>query len=377
MFGLDAQQQRAIDAGATDLCIGAGAGSGKTRVLTARFVSAVLGVPPYAQADPAELLTVTFTDKAAAELAERIRLALSAAGRHDAARRTGDAWISTIHTMCARILRQYAFEAGVDPRFRVLDDVEAAVVESEAFESALAEVMEHPGVEALLDAYDVRTLRAAARDIRSGVRALGLDLGAVRALSAEVSLKTLAETGRELSEIASALRGRPRIATVEACESAVTAMAALVEDLVADSGVERLEAATRELVTTSMTRRTISDEAYRPLAERAHELVAVARECVAQLLVRDFEQSMVALLSAFDRRYEDMKRAGGALDFEDLQVATARLLESRPDVAAEVRARFSMVMIDEFQDTNELQLSIVERLSDGALCTVGDENQSI
>ena len=377
MLGLDRQQQAAVDAGPVDVCIGAGAGSGKTRVLTARFISAVLGIAPYVRTDPHRLLTVTFTDKAAGELAERIRLALIAEGRHEVARRTGDAWISTIHGMCTRILREYALDAGIDPGFRILDQVEAAVLESEALEHALGETMEQPAVQALLDMYGPAEVLTAARGIRSAARSLGIDITEVQTISSNETLAVLAEAGRSLRQIGQSLCDLPRSATVDACASAVEQVACVVEEACADPGPTSLESALCGLVTTSMTRRDISAEGYRSLAEEAHELVGLARACVAQLQARRLEEGFMALLVAFDRRHDVVKRARGALDFEDLQVVTARLLAARPDVAAALRARFAMVMVDEFQDTNELQLSIVERLSHGALCTVGDENQSI
>jgi len=377
MLGLDPRQQAAVDTGAVDVCIGAGAGSGKTRVLTARYLSAVLGIPPYAESDPHELLTVTFTDKAAAELAERVRAALIAEGRHDAARRTGDAWISTIHTMCSRILRENALDAGIDPDFQILDQVEASVIESEALEHALSETMELPDVRALLDMYGEAGVLAAAQSVRSAVRSLGLDVTAVQTVPAEEALTQLAAIGRRFREVGASLCALPSIKTIESCASAVERVAGVVEEVCAGAGHERLKAALSEISTTSMTRRDVSAHEYRPLAEEAHDLVNTARTCVAQLMVRDLEEGFMTFLVAFDRHYDAMKRARGALDFEDLQVVTARLLAERPDVAAGLRARFAMVMVDEFQDTNELQLSIVERLSDGTLCTVGDENQSI
>ena len=94
-----------------DLLLDAGAGSGKTSVLVERFVRAVLvdGV------DVGAILTITFTEKAAAELRDRIRARLRELGADEAARRTEGAFISTIHGFCARVLRTHALAAGLDP----------------------------------------------------------------------------------------------------------------------------------------------------------------------------------------------------------------------------------------------------------------------
>src|SRR5213078_5188210 len=113
----------------------AGAGTGKTSVLVERFVRAVCeeGL------DVESVLVITYTRKAAGELRARIRAALHARGRPDLARRLDGAWISTIHGFCNRLLKSYPFAAGLDPRFRELDEAQAAVLRGEAFDEALAE----------------------------------------------------------------------------------------------------------------------------------------------------------------------------------------------------------------------------------------------
>src|SRR5687768_232110 len=121
-------QLQAITVRDVDVCVAAGAGSGKTFVLVERFVGLVRdGI------DPDRILTITFTEKAATEMAERIGKALEKQGRPDARRAVEGAWISTIHGFCARLLRERAVEAGVDPAFAVLTDVPAARVRRAAF----------------------------------------------------------------------------------------------------------------------------------------------------------------------------------------------------------------------------------------------------
>ena len=82
---------------------------------------------------------ITYTERAAGELRDRIRRAARELGRHDLARDLDGAWISTIHGFCRRLLRAHPFEAGLDPRFRVLDESQARVLRGEAFRAALEE----------------------------------------------------------------------------------------------------------------------------------------------------------------------------------------------------------------------------------------------
>src|SRR5947207_13777865 len=114
--------------------VSAGAGTGKTTVLVERYVRAVCeqGI------DVESILVVTYTERAAGELRTRIHERLLELGRPDLARDLDRGRISTIHGFCNRLLRTHPFAAGLDPRFRVLDESQARVIRSEAFRAALA-----------------------------------------------------------------------------------------------------------------------------------------------------------------------------------------------------------------------------------------------
>ena len=128
-------QQAAAIAAQGQVFVSAGAGTGKTTVLVERFVEAVCerGL------DVESMLVITYTERAAGELRGRIRSRLHELGRHDLARSLDGAWISTIHGFCLRLLKAHPFAAGLDPRFRVLDDSQGRVIRGEAFEAALNE----------------------------------------------------------------------------------------------------------------------------------------------------------------------------------------------------------------------------------------------
>ena len=131
---MNPEQQAAVDAKGL-VFVSAGAGTGKTKVLVERFVRAVCddGL------DVASVLVITYTKRTAGELRSRIRARLIELGRTDLARELDGAWISTIHGFCNRLLKTYPLAAGLDPRFRDLDEAQGAVLRGEAFEAALAE----------------------------------------------------------------------------------------------------------------------------------------------------------------------------------------------------------------------------------------------
>lgn len=106
------------------LCVTAGAGTGKTYVLVSRYLD-LLEREGEEKAGVQEILALTFTEKAAAEMKDRVRRALSEAEGEEASRFRDDlmwAGISTIHSFCTRVLREYALEAGLEPGFAVIED---------------------------------------------------------------------------------------------------------------------------------------------------------------------------------------------------------------------------------------------------------------
>src|SRR6185436_8271663 len=120
-----------------EICVTAGAGSGKTRVLVERFVHLVLDKEVPVDA----ILAITFTEKAAAEMKERIARAFEEAGAQEARRRVEFSYISTIDSFCARLLKENALDARVDPHFRVLEEIEADRLLREAADTVL---LAHP-----------------------------------------------------------------------------------------------------------------------------------------------------------------------------------------------------------------------------------------
>ncbi len=144
------QQHRAVHTRNASIVLSSGAGCGKTHVLTARYLSHLRDD----EAEVGQVVAITFTDRAARQMRGRIREAvetlLRAAdgpdadtwGRH--LRNLETAPISTIHAFCAALLRQYAVEAGVDPRFDVLEEVLSVNLESDALNSCLQRLLTAP-----------------------------------------------------------------------------------------------------------------------------------------------------------------------------------------------------------------------------------------
>ena len=350
---LNEQQLAAVEA-TGEVFVSAGAGTGKTAVLVERVVRAVCD----RGLDVDSILVITYTRRAAGELRSRIRAALAERGRQDLARELDGAWISTIHGFCNRLLKAYPLAAGLDPRFRELDDAQAAVLRSEAFGAALAEFLAGGDAQRLelLATYGSAGLRRMLTTVYETLRAAGRELDLAVAPRPE-----LAERVEELRTAARALAADPG-----ATEAQARAATALLELLERDTRPDRLMGLA--------TFKARGDRA----AAYCDALAAVAQAGLDEAAARD-RALLQELLTAFAGKYAEAKARESALDFEDLQLEARDLLRHRPEIREREQARFRTILVDEFQDTNRLQTEIVEllRAPDTELFFVGDEFQSI
>ena len=324
--------------------VSAGAGTGKTMVLVERFVRAVCDRGFAIES----ILVITYTERAAGELRARIRRRLLERGRADLARELDAAWISTIHGFCHRLVKAHPFAAGVDPRFRVLDESQARVIRSEAFEAALSDFCADGAPERLrlLATYGARGLRrmltAAYETLRSAGRPLELRLGEGPNLDARVE---------ELREAARCLLADT--AGEEAAPKAREQVARVLELL------ENPPAPTRLLDLRDFGVRGGNRERFASYEEARR---AVERAALEELAARDREL-LQQVLQAFARAYQAAKERESALDFEDLQLTARELLRRNDAIRERERWRFRSIMVDEFQDTNRLQCELIDLLS--------------
>ncbi len=355
------EQAAAIEATARSVMVEAGAGSGKTGVMVDRYCRLVCekGL------SPDTILAFTFTEKAAAELRERIRAAIEAraAAGSERARELlpalGSAWVTTIHGFCNRLLVGHPVAAGIDPRFRVLDATEAERAAGEAFERALEEFLGGGDAdrERLVATYDVAGLRALVVAVHAELRSRG-------------------QTGPRLPE-----QPAPDVDAALRC-AAAAAEQALAELKPSNGERERVERAAA-LLGGDATPGLDALAALR--TKKGGRALAGYREAVDALISRAAEageggaayRDLAALLELFSARFAAAKERRAGLDFEDLQLLAVRLLEN--ETGAFYRERFQHLLVDEFQDTNRLQLRLIETLRGPAtqLMVVGDELQSI
>ncbi len=382
------EQRACVEQLAGPVDISAGAGSGKTFTLTQR-IAAALADPASGVDDIDQICAITFTRKAAAELKGRVRSTLRAQGRLDQAMKVDGAWISTIHGMCSRILRAEALQLGVDPAFRVLEGKERDDLLAQALSEVLgrpSDIVEGAVRDALLREFAVRSYRGEA-SVASMVARLA-DAAAAMPEGAGGFVRgpepplpsTLA---RQLLEAYRAVEpfyrdckpSKTRDAALADLERACEALEAFL-----DAGVQDLDGLLRVLdgcpllrkINTKDEARGEAFDAYQAAHSRVAQNAALARG--GALL-----DELMDMARRVDETFSRLKRASAALDNNDLVRLALRALED-PVVGARYADRFKLVMVDEFQDTDALQIAIVRHLAGPGLrylCTVGDAQQSI
>lgn len=361
------------------LFVSAGAGSGKTFTLTRRIVYALSPESGPFVEHLDQVLAITFTKDAAAEIRDRVRRALIEEGMNEEALTVDDAWISTIHGMCSRILRAHALELGIDPEFTVLTDTDELM--DQAVEHVLGRATAPdaaPELAASLKAlyawYPMAgeggpfgagtTIKGLVRDLLELSSQLPGGMDDVRVARGQADTSALADAYR-------AALGASK-ATTEKAQVALDAIDAF------EASGKTMEDAARLMMSCGMPRasKAFPKEQVELLkAEAADAFINIVLACGGPAL-----DALVALARAVEAEYRALKAGQSALDNNDLLRMAYEALRDYPSIRAAYEGRFKMVMIDEFQDTDQMQVDLIRYLTgegERALCTVGDAQQSI
>jgi ATP-dependent helicase/nuclease subunit A len=390
----EARRQAREDHGAS-LVLEAGAGTGKTTLLIDRIETLVRA----GHARLTEIAAVTFTENAATTMKLRLRERLERArsdpaGPEPERRRAAEALdvleraqVSTIHALCAAILSERPLECGVLPGFRTADEAEADLLFAAAWEEWLAERLVK-GDDVLLEAldHDIPLEGMGPFGERSSLR------GFARALIEQRDLRPLVAEAPEDPQAwrrdleAHAERARVVLALAPHGDT----LTSRLEDLVAFADQpatdDPAETARRLLKMPAIPGNVRGLRARWPRADILEEARAIA-DWSRQALTRwraahgaALHGRIMAALQGVGERYARLKAERGVLDYLDLLLKARDALRDREPVRRYFRERFRLLIIDEFQDTDPLQVQIARLLAGdapGALVVVGDAKQSI
>ena len=390
-------RERARHDHASSFVLEAGAGTGKTTLLIDRIES--LLVSGTARLD--QIAAVTFSENAATTLKLRLRERLEraraegTAARREAAEKALEvlerAAISTLHAFCAAILQERPIDCGVVPGFRVADEAENDMLFAEAWEEWIAGQLER-GDDAILAAIDADIPIAGRSEYedRLSLRGLARSLIDQRDLT-PLAGPTRADAGPWRDELL--VRAARAEQLLGAARNSDDPMAAGLTRLV------RFAAEARGLEGEALAdhRRGVADVLHgvtvrsgdkarwfgETTLTEARQIVAWLKETAETWEAQRgaaLHSRLVLALGAVGALYAEKKAARGVLDFLDLLLETRNALERRPALRRYFAERFPFVIIDEFQDTDPLQVRIAELLTEGrpgALVVVGDAKQSI
>ncbi len=380
-------QEKTIKTLDKPLFVAAGAGSGKTFTLTQRIVWALKegsgadGKPYLNSLDQA--LIITFTNAAATEIKERVREALEKEGLHSAALQVDDAWISTIHGMCSRILKIHALDLGLDPEFEIINDMTRNQLVNLSIEEVLRELSQDESYAEFLSAYagNRDALKSRIETLISYAQSSPVGMDSISFVGDSSDLEVLKAELEDLDAALEALR---------------VAIAATKPD-----EAEQLQSVQSELSSKLQQHLVLSltdfDQAFWEALGKAvkairssKEIKNVKDEAVYRLkvcsalfgLIQDMSegQRLKDVTEQVYKLFKQKKLAVGGLDNDDLLHLTAKVFEEHPEIAAVYTDKFKLVMVDEFQDTDQQQVQMIKSLSGKDaqyLTTVGDAQQSI
>ena len=369
--------------------ISAGAGSGKTYRLTEEMTELLTS----GSVRPAGIIATTFTKRAAAELKERVRVALLRKGLTREANELGNALIGTVHGLGVKLLRRFAYEAGVSPRVDIIADGDG----QRLFNLSMAAVISMDEIRrienlcvrlSLSQGNDKYNWRGDVLALVEVIRGNNFDHAAImrskrnswESLSAYLPAVTERMTLEQYNTRTERLLQETRRALLDN-ENDQTKKT--------DAAAQQLRNYLREL----KERDGLPWAAYAKLARIGNDVGAKSRELVTELAELGANHTTLAAFQDDLRAYQDLlfdfaaksiaeydkyKKTRGRIDYTDMEVQVLQLLDNE-GVCETLRRELDLLMVDEFQDTSPIQLAIFLRLSQLAKQSVwvGDPKQSI
>ena len=375
---LDDDQRKAV-ALRNNGAVSAGAGSGKTTVLAARYLDLIFS----SGADVRSILCLTFTRKAQAEMQSRVWRELSSSPDPRArvqVERFSEASISTIDSFCGSVLRSSAQDYGYAPDFKVDDDEAKRIAEEEALrfllerreDAAFSELFSRMPFERVW-----RELFAEAvyRFSHPAPRAEG-NFAAMPAMASQALARTTARTANELDDAVSAGLGALGLGTPHTAKG--LASAALFRQLgtalqqgslaliLSAGGMEKVLSATGALSDWNLSAfgRSEVETELKKAAGAGKEAARRLRNLAKASSLEELSEKVLGLLAEFAETYKAAKRARGIMGFRDAAVCAVDLLTRRTDIRAYYKRRYRYIMVDEFQDDDELQKELLYLLAE-------------
>lgn len=412
------EQRTAIFSDKPLVVISAGAGSGKTRVLTERYIhlcelklaSLLKGESSDVAADVQEIVAITFTEKAAREMKERIRkriielVSLAEETRHEQQELVINFWkqqkealdqahISTIHGFCHQLLHDFSLKAEIPPNFSILDELDATLMKHEIFTELFADSQLMMQSRELFNFYSKSQIQEAIEAVYAKVNELeaGVELRTFFDVNKIIHLQLeQLESDKQLlishfhKQAVVCVEQFPPVDTLKGAQAKhIVAIedcfTQLSEDLEPNAYFEKLQKAmpsrgSKAWLESAPSLYELYEQLFKPLKAKWNGFQPIENEDIARLTL--LMEQFISLLVRFHEMYEQRKKEQILLDFTDLQQKAIVLLEDE-EVQEECRRKYKHMMLDEFQDTNRLQMAMLKLIRPSYRFIVGDSKQSI
>ncbi len=342
------QQHKVVHSQERTLLVRAAAGAGKTRVLTERYLKHVL----QDRLAPEQILAITFTRKAAAEMKRRIVARLIENGRYLDAQAAETGPIQTIHGFCERVLREHALEAALDPAFEILSESDQGFWLAEARQTVLSHPPDHAGVRALITQI-------------AGKSAFG---------KSDVEHSYLIELIKNCLDVMRS-SGYSRHFWVQRHNDASALLSAWRNAL-----VDSISDQAREYFSPPVGEQSWSEaltSAYTKAGIKKGDFPAWIKAMDDDEPSADLAVGLVLLCGAIWQEFDAILHERQCLDFNELERRTVVLIEENESVRLRLRNQFPIVLIDEAQDLNPVQYRLLAALDPDNSVFVGDAQQSI
>lgn len=379
------------------LIIDAGAGTGKTTVL----ISRILGTVITGKSDLEHIVAITFTEKASGELKVRLRFELEEALR----RLDGEEWsrvrraladieraqVTTIHSFCAALLRERPVEAKVEPGFEVLDELGANLLMDRTWEEWMTAEMERgPALllELLRSGIALEEIQELAEFLLHHRDILDLLPSPVNENLGEF-IQLFTTDLQRLTELQSTCKDPGDRAFIQ-----VASLKESLEELlgIGTEGQREFLLSHFKVQPTAGNQKNWHPKENLVEIKRLFGEIQKGQEKVVLALRHNRAVGLLKWLSSYVEHYDEAKSANGSLDFFDLLYRCRELLKNNKRVRRYFQERFDYILVDEFQDTDPLQIEILFFLAEkspragswqevelkpGKLFLVGDPKQSI
>lgn len=382
-------QKQAVEILTGNMAVTAGAGAGKTRVLVERY----LNLLRQQKAACDQIVAITFTKKAAKEMKERVRHAIDKICDessdsellfwYEAKEKLEYAPITTFHSFCGRLLRSYPVESGLDPNFLILDELETQIMAQEVIEGILEKAAQtnKSWLTELLQFFSLTHIYESIPEVYEKL----LDSNY---FNHKPLFDQLAEPYEAALSRVEALR-QTCIESLDCCyqllQSKKKSSNYSLNDL--NQALERLseEDDLNHLALQQFLKSFQGRGELKPLKEELQQSLARLVQHLNCAKARQWLEPLSCLLEQFHQVIVARKQEEQVLTYQDLEQKTLKLLTEHPAVVLRLQEQYRYMMVDEFQDTNEIQRKMLYLLSGGQadvlnsnrLFVVGDAKQSI